>query len=123
MIPADTALDWGKPVRNATSQLVPCRTNRPWTCNKTKPKNDTAHAKQGLLDKPNALCSWEAYYRARGLSLSSPAALLLSFPLSLYHVVTRYGDVAAGRARAECRPFRIHLIGCEKELHLGKQKE
>lgn len=72
----------------------------------------------GFLDSPDAICSWESYYRARGLSLHSPAALLLSFPLTLYHVVTRYGDAAAERARAEGRPFRVHLVGCEKEIHL-----
>jgi hypothetical protein len=37
----------------------------------------------GLLEDPHAICSWEAYYRARGLSASSPAALILSFPLTL----------------------------------------
>ena len=72
----------------------------------------------GFLDTPDAICSWESYYRARGLSLHSPAALLLSFPLTLYHVVTRYGDAAAERARAEGRTLRIHLVGCEKEIHL-----
>ena len=68
---------------------------------------------------PDALDSWEAYYSTRGLSPTSPAALVLTFSMSLFHIVTRYGDAAAGVAKQEGRPFRIHLVGCEKEIHIA----
>lgn len=32
--------------------------------------------------------SWQQYYAWRGLPLSSPLAALLSYPLSLYYIVT-----------------------------------
>jgi hypothetical protein len=33
--------------------------------------------------------------------------------------VTRLGEGPARRARSEGRPFRIHLVGCEKEIHIA----
>jgi hypothetical protein len=66
---------------------------------------------------------WLGFYRARGLPLSSPIATLLSFPLTIYHILTQQaatggaGPPAAALGTAE-RPFRIHYLGPEKELFL-----
>eukprot|EP01048_Picozoa_sp_COSAG05_P005115 COSAG05_NODE_296_length_11959_cov_17.897639_2_plen_112_part_00 len=36
---------------------------------------------------------WGSYYALRGLPLESPAALLMCFPLTLFHLVRRFGGV------------------------------
>jgi hypothetical protein len=61
--------------------------------------------------------SWEHYYRLRKIPVSSPVALLLSFPLTLYHAITLYGQVPVTVAAMLKRPLRIHLVGVEKELN------
>lgn len=63
------------------------------------------------------LSSWEDYYRLRKLSLDSPVALLLTFPLTIYHAIVEHGEVPCTVANLLARPLRIHLIGVEKELN------
>lgn len=67
----------------------------------------------GLLKLP----SWKAYYELRGIELSSPSALLLSFPLTIYHAIVEYGEVPVTVAKMLSRPMRIHVVGIEKELN------
>lgn len=67
----------------------------------------------GLLQ----LKSWKDYYRLRNISLSSPVAILLSFPLTIYYALERFGSVPVAVARILKRPIRIHLVGTEKELN------
>jgi hypothetical protein len=63
------------------------------------------------------LQSWGEYYRLRNISASSPAALLLTFPLTLYWSIVEYGEVPCTVAHAILkRPLRIHIVGAEKEL-------
>jgi hypothetical protein len=64
------------------------------------------------------LHSWRDYYKLRGLVESSPVALLLTFPLTLYYGITEYGQVPCTVARMLKRPLRIHVVGVEKELKL-----
>jgi hypothetical protein len=61
--------------------------------------------------------SWSDYYRFRGLPDTSVAALLLTFPLTLYHALVEYGEVPCTVARMLQRPLRIHIVGAEKEIH------
>ena len=56
--------------------------------------------------------SWESYYEGRGLSRDSPVALLLSFPLTLSHILGLLGDAVPAR------DVTVHVLGAEKELHL-----
>ena len=46
----------------------------------------------GTIDEEPAVVhdNWLSYYRARGLPLSSPIAVLLSFPLTLYHILMHH---------------------------------
>ena len=60
----------------------------------------------------DGLHSWADYYAARGLPPSSPLSTLLSFPLTLYHILQR--RAAAGAPTAS----RILYLGPEKELWL-----
>jgi hypothetical protein len=63
------------------------------------------------------LQSWSDYYQFRQIPLSSPVALLLTFPLTVYHGLTLHGQVPITVARMLRRPLRIHLVGVEKELN------
>lgn len=66
-----------------------------------------------LLD----LNSWEDYYKIRGIPLESPVALLLTFPLTMYYALLKYGAVPITVARMLGRQVRIHVVGIEKELN------
>jgi hypothetical protein len=63
------------------------------------------------------LCSWEQYYRLRGIPASSPVALLCTFPLTVYYAIMNYGEVPVTVARMLQRPMRIHIVGVEKEAN------
>ena len=55
---------------------------------------------------------WQTYYRSRGLPVDSPLAALLTFPLTVFHVLDRLG--LAGSSRK----VSVHVLGPEKELFL-----
>ena len=62
---------------------------------------------------------WAAYYSWRGLSLASPLAALLSFPLTLHHILAQHVLPALPASRdTAAQPVRVHLLGPEKELAL-----
>lgn len=63
------------------------------------------------------LGSWSEYYQLRDLPESSPAALLLTFPLTLYYALVEYGTVPWTVSRMLNRPLRIDIVGAEKELN------
>eukprot|EP00250_Pteridium_aquilinum_P020098 c24700_g1_i1 orf=168-2093(-) len=61
------------------------------------------------------LSGWAEYYSLRGLAMSSPVAVLLSFPLSLYHIVTAL-NVATKTNLAKGKEVVVHYLGPEGEL-------
>ena len=63
------------------------------------------------------LHSWDAYYRLRDVADTSIAALLLTFPLTLYYAIIEYGQVLCTVARMLNRPLRVHVVGAEKEIN------
>ena len=63
------------------------------------------------------LSSWDKYYHLRGLSPSSPVALLCTFPLTIYRAIEQHGEVPVTVARMLKRPLRIHVVGAEKEMN------
>lgn len=67
------------------------------------------------------LASWSEYYRLRGIDDSSPAALLLTFPLTLYHGLVENGAVPWTVSQMLDRPLRIDIVGAEKELHVSSK--
>lgn len=64
-----------------------------------------------------SLNSWEEYYKVRNIPLSSPVALLMTFPLTVYYAIQKYGEVPITVSRMLRRPLRVHIIGVEKELN------
>jgi hypothetical protein len=63
------------------------------------------------------LQSWDEYYLLRSVSSDSIAALLLTFPLTLYYAIVEYGAVPCTVARMLKRPLRVHIVGAEKEMN------
>ncbi|KAF9614406.1 hypothetical protein IFM89_018551 [Coptis chinensis] len=56
---------------------------------------------------------WKDYYKWRSLPLHSPIALLLHWPLTMYHSIL----LAEKRPASEfCGKFHIHYLGPEREL-------
>ena len=68
---------------------------------------------QGMLN----LKSWKDYYTIRNIPQDSVVALLMSFPLTLYFAIQRYGMVPLTVSKMLKRPLRIHVVGVEKELN------
>jgi hypothetical protein len=68
---------------------------------------------RGLLK----LKSWGDYYAVRQISNDSAVALLMTFPLTVYYAIQRYGEVPLTVARMLNRPLRVHVVGIEKELN------
>jgi len=64
-----------------------------------------------------SLDSWEEYYKVRNIPLSSPVALLMTFPLTIYYAIQKYGEVPITVSRMLRRPLRVHIVGVEKELN------
>ncbi len=63
------------------------------------------------------LNSWEDYYNLRQISMESPVALLVTFPLTIYFALMKFGEVPITVANMLNRPVRIHVVGVEKELN------
>mmetsp|Transcript_18327 Transcript_18327/g.50038 ORF Transcript_18327/g.50038 Transcript_18327/m.50038 type:complete len:633 (-) Transcript_18327:3002-4900(-) len=63
------------------------------------------------------LADWAEYYELRGIPKTSPVALLMTFPLTLYHAIVEYGKDKCDAARGMDRPLRVDIVGAEKELH------
>ena len=64
---------------------------------------------------PGEISSWAEYYAFRKLSPESPLALLMHFPLTLYHILVKLqlvGPPSLGRLR-RAEPLRIHYLGVE----------
>lgn len=51
--------------------------------------------------------SWQAYYTWRGLGLDSPMAVLLTYPLTVYYVITHLVPQSCkeGGQGEPCRPW------------------
>ncbi|KAF8584978.1 hypothetical protein K439DRAFT_1410528 [Ramaria rubella] len=62
--------------------------------------------------------TWRSYYEWRGLPLSSPAALLLHWPLSIYQLLTKLRLVPnLSETKSEERhKLLLHYVGVEEEL-------
>ncbi|KXN82696.1 Zinc finger MYND domain-containing protein 15 [Leucoagaricus sp. SymC.cos] len=64
---------------------------------------------------PNFDHSWTSYYKWRSLSMHSPAALLLHWPLSVYRLLHQLHCIPS-EVPLQRRRLVVHLLGVEKEL-------
>ncbi|XP_053426335.1 zinc finger MYND domain-containing protein 15 isoform X2 [Nycticebus coucang] len=72
------------------------------------------------LDPPRSLFgSWQDYYTWRGLSLDSPMAVLLTYPLTVYYVITHLVPQSFPELNIQNKQsLKIHVIEAEKEFDL-----
>lgn len=92
------------------------------------PLNDRTYGLSGNYVPPNTslessatITNWQEYYLVRGIDLDSPVAILLSFPMTVYHLIAN-----VLKLNRDPLPSRIviHYIGVEKEVcHLPIWKE
>ncbi|XP_068780104.1 zinc finger MYND domain-containing protein 15 [Struthio camelus] len=68
----------------------------------------------------NYFSSWQQYYAWRGLPLSSPLAVLLSYPLSVYHIVTQLVPQHFPELNIlNKQSLKIHVVETGRELQLA----
>ncbi|XP_071147580.1 zinc finger MYND domain-containing protein 15-like [Mytilus edulis] len=66
------------------------------------------------------LHDWEAYYEYRGFRLDSPIAILLHWPMTLYHIIKFCypNDHPEWWDSVDSSCFKLDLIGVEKEVEM-----
>ncbi|XP_045653394.1 zinc finger MYND domain-containing protein 15 [Ursus americanus] len=71
-------------------------------------------------DPPRALFgSWQDYYTWRGLSLDSPMAVLLTYPLTVYYVITHLVPQSFPELNIQNKQsLKIHVVEAGKEFDL-----
>uniref|UniRef100_A0A8C5K434 Zinc finger, MYND-type containing 15 n=1 Tax=Jaculus jaculus TaxID=51337 RepID=A0A8C5K434_JACJA len=72
------------------------------------------------LDPPRSLFgSWQDYYLWRGLSLDSPMAVLLTYPLTVYYVITHLVPQSFPELNIQNKQsLKIHVVEAGKEFDL-----
>lgn len=67
---------------------------------------------------PGDITDWRAWYEWRGIPLDSPAALLMDYPLSVYHLLVNVLNVVDRKSTPRSRQaLEVHYIGAEVELN------
>uniref|UniRef100_A0A8C9ITK2 Zinc finger MYND-type containing 15 n=1 Tax=Piliocolobus tephrosceles TaxID=591936 RepID=A0A8C9ITK2_9PRIM len=71
-------------------------------------------------DPPRALFgSWQDYYTWRGLSLDSPTAVLLTYPLTVYYIITHLVPQSFPELNIQNKQsLKIHVVEAGKEFDL-----
>ncbi|KAJ3075173.1 hypothetical protein HDU98_009010 [Podochytrium sp. JEL0797] len=64
---------------------------------------------------PESINGWEDWYKAYGLPLDSPVALVFEVPLTVWYLVKKYAAVRMVGGR---RQLTLHLLGPEREADL-----
>ena len=68
--------------------------------------------------QPGQVKDWTSWYQWRGLSLDSPAALMMDYPLSVYHLlvdVLKVVDIE--RSTGKQQTLLVHYLGAEVEIN------
>ncbi|XP_006863384.1 PREDICTED: zinc finger MYND domain-containing protein 15 [Chrysochloris asiatica] len=73
-----------------------------------------------LPDPPRSLFgTWQDYYKWRGLSLDSPMAVLLTYPLTIYYVITHLVPQSFPELNIQNKQsLKIHVVEAGKEFDL-----
>ncbi|KAL0955321.1 hypothetical protein HGRIS_004205 [Hohenbuehelia grisea] len=62
------------------------------------------------------IVDWASWYQWRGIPLESPAAMLMHYPLTVYHLLNDILHVVE-TSGTERRKIRVHYLGAEVELN------
>ncbi|TFK73086.1 hypothetical protein BDN72DRAFT_762426 [Pluteus cervinus] len=61
---------------------------------------------------------WESWYKWRSIPVASPAAWLMSYPLSIYHLLVNVLKIVDPKRSSSYRqPLHVHYLGAESELN------
>ncbi|MQM02528.1 hypothetical protein Taro_035297 [Colocasia esculenta] len=71
--------------------------------------------RDGASTSPALLSGWSEYYALRSLPMSSPAPAILSYPLTVYHILTAQAMDSKSRL-VKGREVIVHYLGPEGEL-------
>ncbi|XP_062621593.1 zinc finger MYND domain-containing protein 15-like [Saccostrea cucullata] len=72
---------------------------------------------QVCVDSQSAVVDWSSYYRCRGLDLSSPIAVLLQWPLTVFYIIKYLLNFDNVRHPSDGQIY-IDIVGVEKEVEL-----
>jgi hypothetical protein len=67
--------------------------------------------------RPGQIKDWRSWHDWRGLSMESPVAMLMHYPLSVYHLLNILQVVDHRATSTERQAIQVHYIGTEKELN------
>ncbi|ORY51361.1 hypothetical protein BCR33DRAFT_675996 [Rhizoclosmatium globosum] len=67
---------------------------------------------------PESIESWEDWYKAYGLDMSSPVALVFEMPLTVWYLIKKYAPTRMSMVRLCRRQLTIHMLGTEREADL-----
>eukprot|EP01118_Nematostelium_gracile_P007833 TRINITY_DN2571_c0_g1_i2.p1 TRINITY_DN2571_c0_g1~~TRINITY_DN2571_c0_g1_i2.p1 ORF type:complete len:349 (-),score=61.29 TRINITY_DN2571_c0_g1_i2:62-1108(-) len=94
--------------------------NNPFTDDNTFALPEGQYPKDTPLSSPQHITNWKEYYQTREISLDSPVSILMSFPLTVYHIVVNLMQLTKDNPKK----LLIHYLGAEKEIcHLSMWKE
>ncbi|KAH0838464.1 hypothetical protein J3R83DRAFT_6776 [Lanmaoa asiatica] len=73
-----------------------------------------------LVGSSANVVDWKSWYQWRSLPFDSPAALLMHYPLTVYHLLVNVLNVTSpSRGSSECQQtLNIHYLGAEVELNM-----
>jgi len=73
-----------------------------------------------LIGSSANVVDWQSWYQWRSLPFDSPAALLMNYPLTVYHLLVNVLKVASpSRGSSESRQtLDVHYLGAEVELNM-----
>jgi len=70
------------------------------------------------MPSPGAIKDWTSWYKWRGLTVASPAAMLMDFPLSVYHLLNVLNVIDSKSTAKKRQSLVVHCLGAEVELNL-----
>jgi hypothetical protein len=69
------------------------------------------------LPSPGVIKDWASWYNWRGLTFASPAAMLMDFPLSVYHLLNVLNVIDPESTGEKRQSLVVHCLGAEVELN------
>jgi hypothetical protein len=69
------------------------------------------------LPSPGVVKDWASWYNWRGLTFASPAAMLMDFPLSVYHLLNVLNVIDLDKTSKKRQSLVVHCLGAEVELN------
>lgn len=84
------------------------------------PKLHFERGRELLIGSSVNVVDWKSWYQWRSLPFETPAALLMHYPLTVYHLLVNVLNVASpsGGSPEHRRTLDVHYLGAEVELNM-----